>query len=304
MISKIFQGFCMAMADSVPGVSGGSIAFLMGFYNEFITSLSNLVSREKEKRKAAIQFLGKLAVGWVIGMGLAVTVLASTFDKRIYEISSLFLGFIIVAVITMIMDHFSELKVTSGNIICLIAGMVLVIAVTLLNHSSGANMELGSLTLTKGIYIFFAAMLAISAMVLPGISGSTLLLVFGLYIPVITAIKSLLHMDFSVFPALVIFGCGVLTGIVLFVRWIKLALENFPSQTMYAILGLMTGSLYAIVMGPTTLKEPLPPMGPESFHPVFFLVGAGLVLAMEGYRYFLEHSKKNRLPKQSEVSHS
>lgn len=89
-----------------------------------------------------------------------------------------------------------------------------------------------------------------------------------------------------VLPALMIFGFGVLTGIILFVRWIKLSLEKFPSQTMYAVIGLMIGSLYAIVMGPTTLKVPQAPMSIGSFHPLFFIVGAGLVIAMESYRHF------------------
>lgn len=292
MLEEIFQGFCMAMADSVPGVSGGSIAFLMGFYNEFITSLNNLISRKKDERKAAIKFLAKLAIGWVIGMGLAVTVLASVFDRQIYAISSLFLGFIIVAVIMMVWDNAGALKISISNFICLVGGIVLVVLITMLNQAVSGTTDLTHLTFFKGMYIFIAAMIAISAMVLPGISGSTLLLVFGLYIPIITAIKSLLHLDFSVLPALMIFGFGVLTGIILFVRWIKLSLEKFPSQTMYAIIGLMIGSLYTIVMGPATLKVPQPPMSIGSFNPLFFIIGAGLVIAMEGYRHFKENGKK------------
>lgn len=253
MLEEIFQGFCMAMADSVPGVSGGSIAFLMGFYNEFITSLNNLISRKKDERKAAIRFLSKLAIGWVIGMGLAVTVLASVFDRQIYAISSLFLGFIIVAVIMMVWDNLSVLKISMPNFICLASDMILVVLITILNQTVSGTADLTHLTFFKGIYIFVAAMIAISAMVL---------------------------------PALMIFGFGVLTGIILFVRWIKLSLEKFPSQTMYAIIGLMIGSLYAIVMGPTTLKVPQAPMSIGSFHPLFFIVGAGLVIAMESYRHF------------------
>ena len=80
------------------------------------------------------------------------------------------------------------------------------------------------------------------------------------------------------------YGLGAAIGV--FVRWIKLSLEKFPSQTMYAIIGLMIGSLYAIVMGPTTLKVPQDPMSIGSFHPLFFIVGAGLVIAMESYRHF------------------
>ena len=66
-IIQFIRGFCMALADSVPGVSGGTIAFLLGFYDKFINSLNNLMGKDKEKRKEAILFLLKLAIGWIIG---------------------------------------------------------------------------------------------------------------------------------------------------------------------------------------------------------------------------------------------
>lgn len=64
LILNMFRGFCMALADSVPGVSGGTIAFLLGFYDKFIGSLDALVSGTKEERKEALVFLVKLGIGW------------------------------------------------------------------------------------------------------------------------------------------------------------------------------------------------------------------------------------------------
>ena len=71
------RGFCMALADSVPGVSGGTIAFILGFYDQFINSLNNLVFGNKKEKKEALFFLLKLGIGWVIGMVLAILVLTS-----------------------------------------------------------------------------------------------------------------------------------------------------------------------------------------------------------------------------------
>ena len=101
MIINVIRGFFMALADSVPGVSGGTIAFLMGFFDKFINSLNYLLKGTKEEKIKSIKFLVKLFLGWIIGMGLAVTILANLFDKEIYKMSSLFLGFII-AVITLL----------------------------------------------------------------------------------------------------------------------------------------------------------------------------------------------------------
>ena len=71
----------MALADSVPGVSGGTIAFLLGFYDSFINSLNDIMGRDNAKRKKAFFFLIKLGVGWVIGMLLAVD--AADADKTV-----------------------------------------------------------------------------------------------------------------------------------------------------------------------------------------------------------------------------
>ena len=112
-------------------------------------------------------------------------------------------------------------------------------------------------------------------------SGSTLLLIFGAYIPVITAVKGVLSLQLSYLPCLVFFGCGVLVGAVTVVKGIKVCLERFRVQTIYAILGMMIGSFYAIVMGPTTLETPQPMLQSGSFHVIACLVGVVLVLGMQ-----------------------
>ena len=94
MIKEGVHGFCMALADSVPGVSGGTIAFIMGFYDQFIGSINNLVFGKMRQKKQAFRYLFKLGIGWLIGMGMAVLALSSLFESHIYMISSLFIGFI------------------------------------------------------------------------------------------------------------------------------------------------------------------------------------------------------------------
>ena len=105
MLIRVLGGFLMALADSVPGVSGGTIAFLMGIYDEFIGSLNNIVSKDKEKRKAAVLFLVKLGSGWIIGMAMASIIINQIFEKHIYNISSLFIGFVLFAMPIIIMEE-------------------------------------------------------------------------------------------------------------------------------------------------------------------------------------------------------
>ena len=284
------RGFCMALADSVPGVSGGTIAFILGFYDKFINSIDNLISGSKEERISAIKFLAKLGVGWAIGMVLAMLFLASIFESQIYAVSSVFLGFIVFAIPIIIKEEKESIKGKYKNIIFALIGIAIVVAITFLNPVSGTgtNIEVSNLSLGLCVYVFIAAMIAISAMVLPGISGSTLLLIFGLYIPIVNAIKEFLHLNFAYLPVLIIFGLGVITGALLVIKLIKMALKKFRPQTIYLIIGLMIGSLYAIVMGPTTLEIPRDPMSLSTFSIIWFAFGGLIIVGLQKMKTLLD----------------
>lgn len=278
---KLLGGFLMAMADSVPGVSGGTILFLLGLYDNFISSLSKLISGTKEERIDALKFLIRLGIGWVLGFVLAVLVITSLFESHIYQVSSVFLGFIIFSIPIVMKQEKEVIKGKYVNLIYTALGMAIVIAITMLNPSGGAESAGFTLTLGSGIYVFAVGMVAISAMVLPGISGSTLLLIFGLYMPVMSAIKGVLHFEFSNLPVCIIFGLGVIAGILLVIKLVDYMLKNHRSQTIYAIIGLMIGSLYSIVQGPTTLDVPKPAMSFDTFHILFFLLGGVIIFGLQ-----------------------
>lgn len=272
----------MALADSVPGVSGGTIAFIMGFYDKFIASIHNLAFGKKEKKKEALRYLVKLGVGWLIGMVLASLVLSALFESQIYVISSLFIGFIAGAIPLIIKEEKESFKEIGKGIFFCVLGIILVVGITWLNGKIGsASMDLSHFSIVLGMKLFFIGMLAISAMFLPGISGSTLLLIFGAYIPVITAIRGVLGLEIAYIPCLIFFGLGVLTGAVTVVKGIKLCLEKFRLQTVFAILGMMLGSFYAIVQGPTTLEIPKAAMNLGNFNITACLIGLLLIIGME-----------------------
>ncbi len=288
-ILNFINGFCMALADSVPGVSGGTVAFILGFYDKFIGSLDSLFRGKMKEKKSALLFLIKLGIGWACGFIIAALVLGSIFNEQIYNISSLFIGFIIFAIPIVIYEEREALKKNYLNVLFALIGIVFVVAITLLNPASGQGISVHVDNLGIGLiaYVFFAAMIAISAMVLPGISGSTLLLIFGLYVPIMSAVKEFLHMNFSYFPILCVFGLGVITGIVLFVGLIRKALENFRPQTIYVIIGMMIGSLFSIVMGPTTLEVPQTAMNFSTFNILFFIIGGVIIIGLQAFKMLL-----------------
>ena len=291
MLKNLFHGFCMALADSVPGVSGGTIAFILGFYDKFITSLDDLLTGSFDKKKVALTYLIKLGIGWAIGFISSISILVSIFDTYIYEISSLFIGFIIFAIPIVYLEEKQELKTNVKTLSGLLIGIGLVILISSLNSGIVSGINLQQLTIPSAIYIFVVAMIAISAMVLPGISGSTLLLIFGLYLPILTAIKSLISLNFSYLPAVMIFGFGILAGIATVVKIIKWALNKHRSFMIYFILGMMIGSLYAICQGPTTLEVPKAAMGFDTFSILFFVIGGIVIFGLQFAKMKLESKK-------------
>ena len=289
-ILNFIRGFCMALADSVPGVSGGTIAFLLGFYDKFIGSLDNLISGTKEERKEAIIFLIKLGIGWVVGFILAMLVLASVFESHIYIVSSMFLGFVLFSIPLVAMEEKEVIKGKYKNIIFTIIGAGIVILISVFNPAADVNVS--SLTFGSAVYIFVTGAIAITAMVLPGISGSTLLLIFGLYLPIVSAIKEFLHLNFAYFPALCVFGLGIIVGIISVIKLIRMCLEKYRSQTIYAIIGLMIGSLYSIVQGPTTLDVPQEAMSLQTFSIVFFIIGGLVIFGLQKLRSVMEKKEE------------
>lgn len=275
----------MALADSVPGVSGGTIAFILGFYDDFINSLNTLVSGDEiDKKKQAIKFLLKLGIGWITAFVLAILFIASVFEKNIYTISSLFIGFIVFSIPIVFKEERGEIVGKYNNIIYLVIGLVIVVSLSYVNPSSagsGIDLSIDNLTIGISIYAFISGMVAICAMILPGISGSTILLIFGLYAPIVNAVKEVITFNFEYLPIVAIFGMGILTGIACTIKLLRYLLIHHRSKIVYGIMGLMIGSIYAVIMGPTTLKVPLDPMSFSTFNILFFVIGGALIFSLE-----------------------
>lgn len=164
-------------------------------------------------------------------------------------------------------------------------GIMLVSAITYFNPVGGGNgMDLSNPNILTFVYVFVCGAIAICAMILPGISGSTLLLIFGIYLPIVTAIKDILHFDFHSLPIVAVFGLGMVTGVISIIKIIRKALDKHRAATVYLIIGLMLGSLYAIVMGPTTLDTPQQALSFHTFSFVFFIIGGVVIMGMQAMK--------------------
>lgn len=289
MIKNIFNGFSMAIADSVPGVSGGTIAFILGFYDKFITSISDIFYGNKQKKICALKFLVVLGIGWACGMGISVLLLSKFFTEEIYKISSLFIGFITASFPIIIKEEKKSLSENYKNIICLFLGAAAVVFLSSLKLSEAVT---NSSTVVGFLICVLAGAVAITAMVLPGISGSTMLMCFGIYLPLIGAVKDLMTLNFSGVRIILGVGIGIILGVLLFIRLIKSLLDNHRGACVYSIIGMMLGSYYAIVIGPTQLKIPQHAMTFSDFSIVFFVIGVAVMLIFTALKSYEEKRQK------------
>jgi putative membrane protein len=288
---SVFGGFTMALADSVPGVSGGTIAFILGIFDQFITSIDDLLRGDMKKKKAALPFLLRLGLGWVVGLGIASTVLSTLFKEKVYPMSSLFIGFIIFALPLVIKEEKEALKKNYKNIVFAILGIIVVSLITYFSNGSLANIDFEHLNVLTILLVFLSGAIAITAMVLPGISGSTFLLVFGLYTTIITAVKDLFHMNFSVIPLLAIFGFGILFGMFFFFKLIRKGLENHRGAMVYFVLGMMLASIYAIIMAPTTIEGGFEMLTFSNFNIYTFIAGGAIILGLDYIKKLLSKNE-------------
>ena len=232
------KGVAMGAADVVPGVSGGTIALLTGIYPRLINAitglnLKSLKSLLKGDVKSFWQAIdGPFILPLLTGVALAFALLAHPIKFAISNHPiptwSFFFGLIIAAAI-LIIQHIDNKKLT--QYFWLIPGIAV-------------GFWIGSMTSipfpSSQMAILLAGMLAICAMILPGISGSFILVLMGMYETLLTAVKDL---QFSV---LLIFISGAVIGLILFSRILKWILTKFYNITLFFLSGLMIGSLVKV----------------------------------------------------------
>lgn len=277
-------GFLMALADSVPGVSGGTIAFVVGIYDKLVWSIAALTSGTRGERLAAVRFLAKLAAAWVLGFAVAAAVLTHLFETHIYATSSAFMGLILFAVPLIVREELPALRASLPSAAWVFVGIAAVVGLTAWNQAAGAVGEpivMDALEFWDGVALVFAGLVTTSVMLLPGMSGSTVLLVLGLYLPLMGAVKAMLTGNFAFLPACALFAAGGLMGLAFMAKVVARALERFRAPTVYLLIGLMLGSLFAVAAGPLSLEVPQPPVSPATFSIPGFLIGAALVGALE-----------------------
>ena len=209
-----FHGLCMALADSVPGVSGGTIAFILGFYDDLLRALQGLFNGKGPVRRQSLRALLRFGIGWGVGMAACILALAELFELHVYFMCSLFLGLSAAAFPLVARAERGALRNTARYAPLALLGAALVVGLTLLREDAAVSLrvDFSELRVWPLLYLFVSGAIAVSAMILPGISGSTLLLIAGVYLPAMHALRQLLRLDFSGLPGILALGLGAAAG--------------------------------------------------------------------------------------------
>lgn len=248
---NILKGFAMGTSDLVPGVSGGTIALLLGIYNQFIASISGIFSR---RFWPSFTFLIPIIIGMLLAMG-SLSNLFNYLLSQHHIPTMFFFGGLIIGILPYLLK-ISNYKTSfkTKHYMMVIAGIAILIVITLMNNGDKHAGE--TLTLSTGLIIkyFIAGMCASSAMLLPGISGSFMLLVFGVYGTVMLAISEVVKLNFIGLPILLAVGFGVLAGFIISSKIIQYFLTHHKLMTFALIIGFVVGSLFAVFPGlPTNI---------------------------------------------------
>ncbi|HEK6050339.1 TPA: DUF368 domain-containing protein [Staphylococcus aureus] len=248
---NILKGFAMGTSDLVPGVSGGTIALLLGIYNQFIASISGIFSR---RFWPSFTFLIPIIIGMLLAMGSLSNLFNYLLSQHHIPTMFFFGGLIIGIVLYLLKISNYKTSFTTKHYMMVIAGIAILIVITLMNNGDKHAGE--TLTLSTGLIIkyFIAGMCASSAMLLPGISGSFMLLVFGVYGTVMLAISEVVKLNFTGLPILLAVGFGVLAGFIISSKIIQYFLTHHKLMTFALIIGFVVGSLFAVFPGlPTNI---------------------------------------------------
>lgn len=237
-IMNIFKGMVIGVSNVIPGVSGGTMAVVLGIYDKLISAINNFFKDWKK----SIFFLGEIAIGAALGIVLFSKLISTLLNNYAEPTSFFFIG-LILGSFPLLYKRATKDKVNPANYTWFIITLGLMIAMAFFKESAVTSAVMTTLSVKSFISLFLAGFIAAATMILPGVSGSLVLLILGLYTTFTTAVST-----FNI-PLLIPIGLGVLVGIGTMTKVIEALLNKFPQPTYFAICGLILGSIFPVYPG-------------------------------------------------------
>lgn len=250
MVKRLLQGMVVGIANIIPGVSGGTMMVAMGLYDRLIHAITHLKSEFRESMKLLIPIF--------LGAGIAIVALSRLFEFLLgnYPIPTnfAFCG-LIAGSLPFILKKVKGHSVSAGKGVCFLIFFAIVIVTAVMGETSGNAADV-SLSVINIVKLLFVGIIAAATMVVPGVSGSMMLMLLGYYDTILRTINgfvdALITFDvqeiFVQCGVLIPFGIGVVLGIFLIAKLIEFIFSKAEIHAYYAIIGLIAASPIAILL--------------------------------------------------------
>lgn len=250
MIKNILKGMVVGIANIIPGVSGGTMMVAMGIYDKLIHCITHLFSEFKK----SVKFVLPIGIGMVLGIVLLSQLIGLMFEHFPIQTNLLFIG-LILGGLPAIYSKVKGQTIRPGHIAAFLVFFGIVVGMAAVGEVDKAGSIL-TFSAVNCLILFLVGVVAAATMVIPGVSGSMVLMLLGYYNSIIDTINNLVHalLDFNMngimqgVLVLVPFGIGVVVGIFAVAKLVEIIFKKFPLFAYWAIIGLIIASPFAIVL--------------------------------------------------------
>lgn len=270
-----FKGFLIGLANIIPGVSGGTMAVSFGIYEELIGIASNIFKNFKKN----MAFILPIGIGAVIAIALLSNVITICLDKYQVATPLLFVG-LILGGLPVIVKNIGK-KITKPTNLIVFSITILFMLFIYLGIKDAKDVDFTNVDAIGYIILFIVGAIAAITMVVPGISGSFVLMLIGYYKPIVKTVSDLTHFNNIIHNLCILipFGLGVLFGIISVSKLIKYCLKKYPEQTYSSIVAFVLSSvvliIYPLLNASASITELIVGI-------VLLLMGSMLTYKMEG----------------------
>ena len=251
LINQLLRGIVIGVANIIPGVSGGTMMVSMGIYDTLIHCITHLFKEFKKSIKTLLPY----AVGMLVGIVALASVIDWGLENYPLPTNTLFIG-LILGGLGPLLKKVERKKINAAAVIAFIALFALIIWLGIQRKDSIQNAESIDMNVLQMLIMVFIGMIASATMIIPGVSGSLVLMLLGYYKPVVNALSTvkdgLFSMDFSLLgqPVLMLlpFLLGIVLGIFGVAKLIEWLTSRYPTPTYCGVLGLVVASPISLLI--------------------------------------------------------
>lgn len=243
-IMNVLKGMIIGVANIIPGVSGGTLMIILGIYEDVINTISHFFSNFKKN----ILFILPLGIGMIISILLLSKVISFSLEKYPFATTIFFIG-LIIGGLPLLWKRASASKNKLSNWLVFLITFGIVLLFTFIKGND-AVVSLTNLDLLGYFKLFIIGIISAATMVIPGISGSFVLMLLGYYEPIVNTIRDLTKFSNLGNNILILipFGIGIIIGIVLVAKVLEFLFKKYPVKTNYGVLGFVIASIISIVI--------------------------------------------------------